>query len=146
MGHEHELWWKAGSAPGWRAACTLAVVIRSRLLPVGIRAARALGLLLVLSFMSVLFSTGCTKVPEGRSAVKSIDFSGNDVIDADDLREKLATTTTAKFLGLFRGIVYEYSVFDRFVLERDLQRIERYYRAVGYYHARVRAGRVFFDG
>jgi len=66
------------------------------------------------------------------------------VIDADDLREKLATTSTPKFLGLFRGIVYEYSVFDRFVLERDLQRVERYYRAAGYYHARARAGRVFF--
>ena len=103
-----------------------------------------LGLLLVFGFMSVLFSTGCTKVPEGRSAVKTIDFTGNDVIDADDLREKLATTDTPKFLGLFRGIVYEYSVFDRFVLERDLQRIERYYRARGYYHARARAGRVFF--
>ena len=66
------------------------------------------------------------------------------MIDADDLREKLATTSTPKFLGLFRGIVYEYSVFDRFVLERDLQRVERYYRAAGYYHARARAGRVFF--
>jgi len=94
--------------------------------------------------MTVLLTTGCTKVPAGRSAVKSIDFSGNDVIDADDLREKLATTSTPKFLGLFRGIVYEYSVFDRFVLDRDLQRIERYYRARGYYHARARAGRVFF--
>ncbi|HEX2670348.1 MAG TPA: POTRA domain-containing protein, partial [Polyangiaceae bacterium] len=144
MGHERELWWKAGSAPGWRAACTLTVVIGSRRLPVGRRAIRALGLLFALSFMSVLFNTGCTKVPDGRSAVKSIDFTGNDVIDADDLREKLATTNTPKFLGLFRGIVYEYSVFDRFVLERDLQRIERYYRAMGYYHARARAGRVFF--
>jgi len=105
-----------------------------------------LGLLFVFSFISLLFGTGCTKVPAGRSAVKSVSFTGNDVIDADDLREKLATTSTPKFLGLFRGIVYEYSVFDRFVLERDLQRIERYYRAVGYYHARVRAGRVFFDG
>lgn len=94
--------------------------------------------------MSVLFTTGCTKVPAGRSAVKSIDFSGNDAIEAEDLREKLATTNTPKFLGLFRGIVYDYSVFDRFVLERDLQRIERYYRARGYYHARARAGRVFF--
>ena len=92
----------------------------------------------------MLFGAGCTHVPAGRSAVKSVELSGNDVIDADDLREKLATTNSPKFLGLFRGIVYDYSVFDRFVLERDLQRIERYYRAVGYYHARVRAGRVFF--
>jgi|SRR6478752_6384511 len=144
MSHEHRARWKAGSAPRWRAACTLASVIGSRLLPAGLRAARGLGLLLLFSIMSVLFTTGCTKVPAGRSAVKSIDFSGNDVIDADELREKIATTSTTKFLGLFRGVVYDYSVFDRFVLERDLQRIERYYRAMGYYHARVRAGRVFF--
>jgi outer membrane protein assembly factor BamA len=144
MGHEHQVRWKAGSAPRWRAACTLAVVIGSRLLPVGLRAARTLGLLLVFGFMSVLLTTGCTTVPEGRSAVKTIDFTGNDAIDADDLREKIATTDTTKFLGLFRGIVYDYSIFDRFVLERDLQRIERYYRAMGYYHARARAGRVFF--
>src|SRR6185369_4613106 len=144
MGHERRLQWKAGSAPCWRGACTLTVVIGLRLLPVGLRAMRALGLMLFFGFMSVLSTTGCTKVPAGRSAVKSIDFTGNDAIDADDLREKIATTNTPKFLGLFRGIVYDYSVFDRFVLERDLQRIERYYRSMGYYHARARAGRVFF--
>jgi outer membrane protein assembly factor BamA len=143
MGHERAKE-KAGSTPAWRTVCNLAGVIGSRLLPAGLRAARAFGLVLVFSLLSLLFSAGCTSVPAGRSAVKSIEISGNDVIDADDLREKLATTTTPKFLGLFRGIVYEYSVFDRFVLERDLQRIERYYRAMGYYHARARAGRVFF--
>ena len=35
-------------------------------------------------------------------------------------------------------------MFDRFVLDRDLQRVERYYRSRGYYQARARAGRVFF--
>jgi len=119
-------------------------VIGARLKPAGLRAARALSVGLVLSVISVLFGAGCTKVPAGRSAVNAVEFSGNDLIDADDLREKLATTSSPKFLGMFRGVVYDYSVFDRFVLEQDLQRIERYYRAVGYYHARVRAGRVFF--
>jgi outer membrane translocation and assembly module TamA len=94
--------------------------------------------------VSVLFGTACTSVPAGRSAVKSVELTGNDAIDAEDLREKLATTGSPKFLGLFQGVVYDYSVFDRFVLERDLQRIERYYRARGYYQARARAGRVFF--
>ncbi|MEO6601957.1 MAG: BamA/TamA family outer membrane protein [Polyangiaceae bacterium] len=94
----------------------------------------------------MLFGTGCTSVPDGRSAVKSVELTGNDALDADDLREKLATTSSPKFLGLFQGVVYDYSVFDRFVLERDLQRIERYYRARGYYQARARAGRVFFVG
>jgi len=128
----------------WRIVCNLAGVIGLRLLPRALRAVRAFGLILVSSFISLLCSVGCTTVPDGRSAVKSVDLSGNDVIDSDELREKLATTSSPKFLGLFRGIVYDYSVFDRFVLERDLQRIERYYRAVGYYHARVRAGRVSY--
>ena len=144
MGHAHRAQAKAGSAPRWRAVCSVAGVIGLRLVPAGLRAVRAFGIFLTFSFISLLFGVGCTRVPAGRSAVKSVTFSGNDVIDADDLRQKLATTDTPKFLGLFRGILYDYSVFDRFVLERDLQRVERYYRAVGYYHARARAGRVFF--
>jgi outer membrane protein assembly factor BamA len=91
-----------------------------------------------------LFSAACTSVPPGRSAVDSVKFKGNQAIDADDLREKLATAESPRFLGLFSGVVYDYSVFDRFVLDRDLQRVERYYRARGYYQARARAGRVFF--
>ncbi len=87
---------------------------------------------------------GCTSVPPGRSAVKAVELTGNDAIDADDLRQKLATADSPKFLGFFQGVVYDWNVFDRFVLERDLQRIERYYRARGYYQARARAGRVFF--
>jgi outer membrane protein assembly factor BamA len=76
--------------------------------------------------------------------VDSVKFKGNTSIDSDDLREKLATAESPRFLGLFSGVVYDYSVFDRFVLDRDLQRVERYYRARGYYQARARAGRVFF--
>jgi len=83
-------------------------------------------------------------VPSNRSVVTSINLNGNDAIDSAELREKLAMSESPRFLGLFQGLVYDYRVFDRFVLERDLQRIERYYRARGYYQARVRAGRVFF--
>ena len=108
------------------------------------RATGALFLTLLACLVSLLACTGCTSVPAGRSAVQTVDVSGNDAIDSDDLREKLATAPSPRFLGLFQGIVYDYNVFDRFVLERDLQRIERYYRARGYYQARARAGRVFF--
>ncbi|HEX3776458.1 MAG TPA: BamA/TamA family outer membrane protein [Polyangiaceae bacterium] len=90
------------------------------------------------------FVAACTSVPPGRSAVQSVDFEGNHSLDSDELREKLATAESPRFLGFFSGVVYDYSVFDRFVLDRDLQRIERYYRAKGYYAARARAGRVFF--
>ncbi len=63
-------------------------------------------------------------------------------MDSSDTQDKIATAETPKFLGLFRGVIYEYEVFDRFVLQRDLARIERFYRARGYYDAKARAGRV----
>jgi outer membrane protein assembly factor BamA len=98
----------------------------------------------LLSLFLLFFAAACTSVPRGRSAVDSVKLKGNSSIDSDDLREKLATAASPRFLGLFSGVVYDYSVFDRFVLDRDLQRVERYYRARGYYQARARAGRVFF--
>ncbi len=128
----------------WRSTCTPSRVIGVCFLSAGQRATGKLSFFILFTLVSVLFGTGCTSVPAGRSAVKSVELSGNDAIDAEDLREKIATTPSPKFIGLFQGVVYDYSVFDRFVLERDLQRIERYYRARGYYQARARAGRVFF--
>ena len=92
----------------------------------------------------MLGAAACTAVPAGRSAVDSIKFVGNKSIDDDDLEQKLATASSPRFLGIFSGLVYDYDVFDRFVLDRDLQRVERYYRARGFYQARARAGRVFF--
>ncbi|HEX7450964.1 MAG TPA: POTRA domain-containing protein, partial [Polyangiaceae bacterium] len=117
---------------------------RARLLPAASLAASSLRFVLLSCAVFGLFCLGCTAVPPGRSAVKSVEFTGNDAISEDDLEEKLATADSPSFLGFFQGVVYDWNVFDRFVLERDLQRIERYYRTRGYYHARVRAGRVFF--
>ena len=58
----------------------------------------------------------------------------------------MATHETPRFLGLIPGVIYDYEVFNRYVLEKDLQRIERYYRARGYYRARARAARVVYSG
>jgi outer membrane protein insertion porin family/translocation and assembly module TamA len=58
----------------------------------------------------------------------------------------IASRPTTRFLGVFSGMIYDYEIFDRYVLERDLQRIERYYRARGYYEARVRAAEVVLKG
>jgi len=88
---------------------------------------------------------GCASIPERRFALRSIDISGNHAVDADDVRAEIASQESARFLGLFPGLVYDYEIFDRYVLERDLQRIERYFRARGFYHAKVRAGRVFYQ-
>jgi outer membrane protein insertion porin family/translocation and assembly module TamA len=73
-----------------------------------------------------------------------IELTGNQALDDDEIEEKIASRETPRLLGLFKGLVYDYSVFDRYVLERDLQRIERYYRSRGFYWTRVRAGRVSY--
>lgn len=86
---------------------------------------------------------GCAKsYPPNRSVVSDVSFVGADAIDHDELEEGLATARTPKFLGLFEGVIYDYEVFDENVLARDLERVERYYRARGYYEARVTAARV----
>ncbi|NUP05227.1 MAG: BamA/TamA family outer membrane protein [Polyangiaceae bacterium] len=86
----------------------------------------------------------CTTIPKGMAAVDTVDVEGTDRVSSSDVEERLATAPTKKFLGLFRGIVYDYSLFDRSVLQRDLERVERFYRARGYYEAKARAGRVLF--
>jgi outer membrane protein assembly factor BamA len=93
-----------------------------------------------------LFATACATLPARRYATESISVTGNDTIDDPDILEHIASRATPRFLGLFQGIMYDYEVFDRYVLERDLQRIERYYRARGFYRSHVRAGRVFAAG
>lgn len=84
----------------------------------------------------------CASVPSKRSAIDEVVLQGTDRVDEDDIVERIATAPSPKFLGLFRGVVYDYEIFDRWVLQRDLARIERYYRSRGYYDAHVRAGRV----
>ena len=89
---------------------------------------------------------GCVSIPAHRYAMDGIAVSGNHALHDEEIEEHIATHDSPRFLGLFRGIVYDYEVFDRYVLERDLQRIERYYRSRGFYWPRVRAGRVFESG
>lgn len=88
----------------------------------------------------------CTKPPKQHFDLTSLKVVGNDEIDEDEIEERIASRETPRFLGLFPGIIYDYETFNRFVLERDLQRIERFYRSRGYYQARVRAARVFRSG
>ena len=99
----------------------------------------------VVSILGSLGTAGCASIPKGRAAVDDVDFQGQDEISESELEDKIATRESAHFLGLFEGVVYDYEVFNLYVLQRDLLRIERYYRARGFYKARVRAGRVFYD-
>ena len=87
-------------------------------------------------------STACAKLPEGRSAIDDVSVRGADKVSESDVTSKMATEPSPKFLMLFRGVVFDYEIFDRFVLQRDLARVERFYRAKGYYDAHARAGRV----
>ena len=91
---------------------------------------------------TLAFAGGCTSVPPGRTVVDTVEVRGANSVEASDLEEGLATAPSPKFLGLFRGLVYDYTVFNRRTLDLDLERVERTYRARGYYDARVRAGRV----
>lgn len=88
----------------------------------------------------------CSPLPQNRRIVDALDFKGNNAVASDEIEKRLATRESPKFLWLFDGVLYDYELFDRYVLERDLQRIERYYRARGFYQARARAGRVFVKG
>jgi outer membrane protein insertion porin family/translocation and assembly module TamA len=89
---------------------------------------------------------GCSSIPEGRSAVDTVRIVNAKELDGRDVRDKLATTESSKFLGLFRGLFYEYEIFDASMLQRDLARVERYYRGHGFLDAHARAGRVIHVG
>ena len=85
---------------------------------------------------------GCTHIPPGRYAIDSVEIEGTSKVEAAEVEDKIATAESPRFLGMFRGVVLDYELFDPYVLERDLARIERLYRARGFYEARARAGRV----
>ncbi len=102
--------------------------------------------MVLLAVVVAWFASGCARIPHQRYALDSIDFEGNHVLGDGDLRDHIASQESPRFLGLFEGFIDEYKVFDRYVLERDLERIERYYRAKGYYDARARVARVYSSG
>jgi outer membrane protein assembly factor BamA len=85
---------------------------------------------------------GCASIPKGAAAVDAVNVEGTNEVSSSDIEEKIATTPSPKFLFLFRGVIYDYEIFDRFVLQRDLARVERFYQSRGYYDAHARAGRV----
>src|SRR5690606_8413531 len=91
-----------------------------------------------------LLCGGCTSLPEGQSAVDSLEIRGNDAVSEADLKQLLATRPTSKFLGVVQGVFYDHKLYDHYVLQTDLLRVERIQRARGYYHARVISTRVFF--
>lgn len=105
----------------------------------GLLKAAGLGALLCLA-------SGCAHQQSRGFNLESLKVTGNSQLDDDEIEERIASRETPKFLGLFPGVIYDDELFNRFVLERDLQRVERLYRSRGYYQAHARAGRVFRSG
>ncbi len=76
-------------------------------------------------------------------AIEDVSFEGDEVISGDELAARIATAESSRLLAgalepvpilsIWDALTVEYERFDRFVLERDLARIERYYRARGFY-------------
>jgi hypothetical protein len=107
-----------------------------------------------------LGAAGCATIPEGRYGVERLELRGVERLDAFALRACLATKERAHLsidlsrdpaptcgeppfearrihLPLWRWPWTDWPLYDPSVFERDLARIERWYRARGYYGARV---------
>lgn len=87
---------------------------------------------------------GCHRASRSLTAdsvtVDAVEVVADGEAAADELLLGLATTASSRLVGT--GIVLDYELYDETLLGRDLERIERYYRARGYYEAKVRAARV----
>jgi outer membrane protein insertion porin family/translocation and assembly module TamA len=99
-----------------------------------------------LALLAFPLVVACASIPPGRPAVDAVDFQGVRSIGESDLADHLATTASPRFLGIWEGVLFDYEFFDRNVFQRDLARVERFYRARGFYQAQARAGRVESNG
>jgi len=98
--------------------------------------------LLAVELAVLIGVVGCASVPRGGAAIDSVRIIGAHAVDPGEIADKLATKESPKFLSLFRGVANDYSIYDPTVLQRDLARIERYYRGRGFFEARARVARV----
>jgi outer membrane protein assembly factor BamA len=96
----------------------------------------------LLGVLTLVLASACSRIPEGRSAIDEVTVVGAKQLEASAITDRLATEASPEFLGIFRGLFFDYAIYDRAALHRDLERVEHYYRARGYYDVRVRAGRV----
>jgi len=84
----------------------------------------------------------CSRIPAGRSAIDSVTILNAKEVSAGDVEAKLATQASPKFLYLFQGVAYDYTVYDEAVLQRDMARLERFYRSKGFFDAHARVAHV----
>lgn len=94
---------------------------------------------LLLATSPLVASLGCAAQQHERSVgdVVLVETSPSE-LDFDEALSGLATAAPRTFLGIER----ERDVYDPNVVARDLERVERFYRARGYYDVKVVAARV----
>jgi outer membrane protein assembly factor BamA len=108
----------------------------------------ALGRLLhwcCIGLASALGASCAARTPAVGPHIDQIELHGADSIKSDELLQGLATEASAS-LPVLLGLSKDEHRFDEALLTRDLERIERFYRARGYYEARVTAARVIWTG
>ncbi len=108
---------------------------------------RALEALWLGALFSLLVPLGCRPYPP-RPVVDEVvlepvvdESKPHEEVDIDAILERLATVESPDLFGIFPRVL-EYETYDPTVLGRDLERIERAFRARGYYEAKVIAARV----
>lgn len=94
----------------------------------------------------------CSRPDLSGCVVEDVDIVGNQALADDEIEERIATAESqhavggalqhVPILGPLDRLTVDYERFDRFVLERDMARVERIYRSHGFYEARARAARV----
>ena len=111
--------------------------------------------------VALLVVAGCAEVPADRYGVARLRLEGAHSVDPASLRACLATAERERFainlgrttepecnappfdstfrlrLPMWKWPWTEWPIYDRNVFERDLQRVERWYRARGFYEAQV---------
>lgn len=79
-----------------------------------------------------LLAAACAHVDPDREVLRSLDFEGNESISAGAIEERLALTETPFWPWA------DPRYFDEGTMSGDRRRLQRFYRASGFYEARVR--------
>jgi outer membrane protein insertion porin family/translocation and assembly module TamA len=102
-----------------------------------------------LGVFAVLQTQACIKktIPSGRYVTTEVEVQGTSNLDESELLAGLSTAQSPRLFGIpgLEGVLLEYSLFDESLLTQDLERLERYCRAKGYYDAKVTVARVERD-
>ncbi len=102
-------------------------------------------LILRATFLALMCGVAACRPLPAQPLVDSITLRGTQATDAEAILRGLSTTDTPLLFGVFPRVL-EYATYDANVLARDLERIERYLRARGYYEGKVVAARVIRTG